>query len=1036
MYKNLSTKPVGENEFERATKWKEDDLLKKCYDAREGCESFVWVEGPPTANGRPGIHHAMARTLKDSVIKYKIMKGYQSWPRAGWDTHGLPVELEVEKELGFKNKFEIEEYGIEKFNKKCKESVFKYVSDWEDLSLRLGMTIDLDDSYITFDNNYIETGWHVLKSTFDRGLLFEGYKVVPWCPRCGTGLASHEVALGYQEDDVLTLTCKFRKKGTENEYYLAWTTTAWTLYSNVAIMVHPDLTYIWAKMLSGVHEGCVFCVAEGAADRVLGAGNYEIVRKETGKELENQEYETIFPEANVPEGNRFKVICGDFVVDTDGTGLVHSAPAFGEDDYVTGQKYDIVFFQPVDLEGKFTEGPWEGHFIMEDGLAVEIMKYLGDEKVYDKETIAHNYPHCWRCQTPLVYYANRSWYIGMSQLKDELVANNNTVNWWPPYVGDKRFGNWLADVKDWAISRNRYWGTPIPIWRCECSHLECIGSRKELVEKAIEDIDESIELHRPYVDDVHLKCPECGKTMSRIPEVMDCWFDSGCAPFAQWHWPFENTDDFDTDRFPADFICEGIDQTRGWFYSLMAVSTLMKNKSPYRNVLVNDLILDKNGKKMSKSRGNTVNPFELFEKYGADAAKWYLVSVSPAWTPTKFDEDGLKDTVSKFFGTLKNVYNFFVLYSNQDDVDCASLDVPYENRPELDRWILSKYNRLVETVTYEMDHYDHMKTVRAIQDFVTEDLSNWYIRRARRRFWGSEMTDDKKAVYKTTYEVLVGISKLMAPIACFLADEMYTNLTGEYSVHLADFPVADKDMIDVAAEDRMDTLRTIVSLGRGAREKEKLKVRQPLSAMLLDRSLEETVGDLAPLMMDELNVKEVQFVDDIKSYMSYELKPNFKAAGPALGSKVKAFGKALSEVDPESFVAELEDGCFLDLDGDKVTINKDLVDVKIIGKEGYAVGVEGGIQVAIATALDQELIDEGLAREVISKVQQMRKQKNFEMMDNIDLTLDADDEVKAAVEKFKEYIMTETLAKELSFEAVDDTYKINGHKTGISIEKA
>ena len=1036
MYKNLSTKPVGENEFERATKWKEDDLLKKCYDAREGCESFVWVEGPPTANGRPGIHHAMARTLKDSVIKYKIMKGYQSWPRAGWDTHGLPVELEVEKELGFKNKFEIEEYGIEKFNKKCKESVFKYVSDWEDLSLRLGMTIDLDDSYITFDNNYIETGWHVLKSTFDRGLLFEGYKVVPWCPRCGTGLASHEVALGYQEDDVLTLTCKFKKKGTENEYFLAWTTTAWTLYSNVAIMVHPDLTYIWAKMLSGVHEGCVFCVAEGAADRVLGAGNYEVVRKETGKDLENQEYETIFPEANVPEGNRFKVICGDFVVDTDGTGLVHSAPAFGEDDYITGQKYDIVFFQPVDLEGKFTEGPWEGHFIMEDGLAVEIMKYLGDEKVYDKETIAHNYPHCWRCQTPLVYYANRSWYIGMSQLKDELVANNNTVNWWPPYVGDKRFGNWLADVKDWAISRNRYWGTPIPIWRCECGHLECIGSRKELVEKAIEDIDESIELHRPYVDDVHLKCPECGKTMSRIPEVMDCWFDSGCAPFAQWHWPFENTDDFDTDRFPADFICEGIDQTRGWFYSLMAVSTLMKNKSPYRNVLVNDLILDKNGKKMSKSRGNTVNPFDLFEKYGADAAKWYLVSVSPAWTPTKFDEDGLKDTVSKFFGTLKNVYNFFVLYSNQDDVDCASLDVPYENRPELDRWILSKYNRLVETVTYEMDHYDHMKTVRAIQDFVTEDLSNWYIRRARRRFWGSEMTDDKKAVYKTTYEVLVGISKLMAPIACFLADEMYTNLTGEYSVHLADFPVADKDMIDVAAEDRMDTLRTIVSLGRGAREKEKLKVRQPLSAMLLDRSLEETVGDLAPLMMDELNVKEVQFVDDIKSYMSYELKPNFKAAGPALGSKVKAFGKALSEVDPESFVAELEDGCFLDLDGDKVTINKDLVDVKIIGKEGYAVGVEGGIQVAIATALDQELIDEGLAREVISKVQQMRKQKNFEMMDNIDLTLDADDEVKAAVEKFKEYIMTETLAKELSFEAADDTYKINGHKTGISIEKA
>ena len=1035
MYKNLSTKPVGELQHEQAMKWKEENFLQKCIDAREGCESFVWVEGPPTANGRPGIHHVMARTLKDSVLKYKIMRGYQVKPKGGWDTHGLPVELEVEKQLGFNNKQEIENYGIEKFNQKCKDSVFTYVSDWTDMSERMGMTLDMDNPYVTYHDDYIETGWWVLKNTFDRGLLFEGYKVVPWCPRCGTGLASHEVAQGYQEDSVLTLTCKFKKVGTENEYFLAWTTTAWTLYGNVAIMVNPNLKYVWAKLLNGPHEGDIVCVAEGAADRVLGEGNYEVVRVETGKEMELQEYEPIFPEANPPEGNIFKVICGDFVVDSDGTGLVHSAAAFGEDDYNCCKEYDIVFYQPVDLEGKFSEGPWKGRFIMEDGLAVEIMNYLGTDKVFAKETIDHNYPHCWRCQTPLVYYANPSWYIGMSQLKDDLVRNNNTVQWWPPFVGEGRFGNWLAEVKDWAISRNRYWGTPIPVWRCECGHLECVGSKKELIEKAVEDIDESIELHRPYVDDVHFVCPECGKQMERIPEVMDCWFDSGCAPFAQWHWPFEHAEDFESDRFPADFICEGIDQTRGWFYSLMAVSTLVKNQAPYKNVLVNDLILDKNGKKMSKSRGNTVNPFELFEKYGADAAKWYLVSVSPAWTPTKFDEDGLKDTVSKFFGTLRNVYNFFVLYSNQDDVDCASLDVPYADRPELDRWVLSKYNKLVETVLYEMDHYDHLKTVRAIQDFVTEDLSNWYIRRARRRFWGSEMTDDKKSVYATTYEVLVGVAKLMAPIACFLSDEIYTNLTGEYTVHTAMMPEVKKECIDEKAEERMDLLRSVVSLGRGAREKAKIKVRQPLSKILLDGKYEELIGDLTPLVMEELNVKEVEFVDDISNYMSYNHKPDFKAAGPVLGSKVKAFGAALASVDTKQFMQDVEGGLVMELDGEKVEVTKDLVDMRIEGEEGYEVGVDGGVAVAISTELTPELIDEGLAREIVSKVQQIRKQQDLEMMDNIKVTLKADDEVAAAVEKHKDYIMTETLATELNMGEAADEYKINGHATGIGVEK-
>ena len=800
-------------------------------------------------------------------------------------------------------------------------------------------------------------------------------------------------------------------------------------------MVNPDLTYVWAKMLNGPHEGDVVCVAENAADRVLGAGNYEVVRKETGKEMEYTEYEPLMPEAEVPgSGNKFIVTCGDFVTDGDGTGLVHSAPAFGEDDYNNGKNYNIEVFQPVDLEGKYTQGPWAGRFIMEEGLELEIMNYLGSERVFAKERIDHNYPHCWRCQTPLVYYANRSWYIGMSQLKDDLVRNNNTVEWWPPFVGERRFGNWLEEVKDWAISRNRYWGTPIPIWKCDCGHLECIGSKAELVEKTIEDIDESIELHRPYVDNVHIKCPECGKEMSRIPEVMDCWFDSGCAPFAQWHWPFEHADDFESARFPADFICEGIDQTRGWFYSLMAVSTLVKNCAPYKNVLVNDLILDKEGKKMSKSRGNTVNPFDLFEKYGADAAKWYLVSVSPAWTPTKFDEDGLKDTVSKFFGTLKNVYNFFVLYSNQDDVDCASLDVPYADRPELDRWILSKYNKLIDTVLYAMDHYDHMQTVRAIQDFVTEDLSNWYIRRARRRFWGSEMTDDKKSVYATTYEVLVGTAKLMAPIACFLADEIYTNLTGEYTVHTAMMPEVNADCIDEKAEERMDILRSIVSIGRGAREKAKIKVRQPLSKILLDSKYEELISDLTPLIKEELNVKEVGF-DDVSKYMQYNLKPDFKAAGPVLGSKVKAFGAALAGVDSKQFMADVEDGVMMDLDGETVKITKDLVDMRIEGEEGYSVGVDGGVAVAISTELTPELIDEGLAREIISKVQQMRKQKDLEMMDNITISLSADEEVAAAVDKHREYIMTETLATDIKLESGEGDVKINGHKTGITVEK-
>jgi len=1037
MFKKLSEKPVAEVQNEQVAKWKEEDLLKKCVDAREGETPFVFYEGPPTANGKPGIHHVMARTLKDSVCRYKTMQGFQVNRKAGWDTHGLPVEIEVEKQLNMSGKQDIEKYGIKEFNQKCRESVFTYTGMWREMTERMGYMVDLDDPYITLDDNYIETGWWILKKFFDEGLIYEGHKILPYCPRCGTGLASHEVAQGYKMVKVNTLTMKFKKVGAENEYFLAWTTTPWTLASNVALTVGPDIDYIKAKMTEGENEGNFFYVAKALADKVLGAGKYEVVEEMQGSDLEYMEYEQLMPFVKADK-KAFFVTCMDYVSVEDGTGIVHTAPAFGEDDYQCGRKYDLPVLQPVDEQGCYTDTPWKGHFVMEEGLDVEIIKYLAqDDKIFAKEKMEHNYPHCWRCGTPLVYYAKPSWYIEMSKLKDQLVANNATVNWFPDYVGEKRFGNWLAEVKDWAISRSRYWGTPIPIWRCECGHLHCVGSKEELVNLAMEDIDTSIELHRPYVDDVHIECPHCGKPMTRITEVMDCWFDSCAMPFAQWHYPFENKEAVETKLFPADFICEGIDQTRGWFYSLMAIATFIMGKSPYKNVLVNDLILDKEGKKMSKSRGNTVSPFELFDKYGADATRWYLLSVSPAWTPTKFDEDGLIDVVSKFFGTIKNVYNFFVLYSNQDDIDPASLEVPYADRPELDRWIISKYNQLVHDVTEYMDQYDHMKTVRAINEFVNEDLSNWYIRRARRRFYAEEMTLDKKSVYATTYEVLVGIAKMIAPIAPFISDEMYVNLTGEETVHIAYFPKADMSLVDKDVEERMDLVRALVTLGRGTREKEKIKVRQPLSEVLVDGKYEALISDLTPLITEELNVKTVVFENDLDKYMNFSLKPNFRAAGPVLGSKVKAFGGAMAKVNAAEFVAkmEAEGKVSIELDGETFDVTKDLVDIRIAAKEGFAVAMENNIFTILDTTLNQDLIDEGLARELVSKVQQLRKQKDFEMMDNIDIVVEADEEVKTAVEKHMEYITKETLAVSLTFAEAADKYDLNGHKTGISVEK-
>ncbi len=1035
-FQNLSAKPVADVQNEQVNHWKDTNLLKRSVEVREGNTPFVFYEGPPTANGRPGIHHVMARALKDSVCRYKTMQGYQVKRKGGWDTHGLPVEIEVEKQLQLSCKQDIEEYGIAEFNKKCRESVFVYEGLWREMSDRMGYMVDMDNPYITLDNDYIESCWWIIKEFFKNDMIYEGYKILPYCPRCGTGLASHEVAQGYKEVKVLTLIAKFKKKN-EDEYFLAWTTTPWTLASNVSLTVHPDVDYVKVRKISGDFTGEIYYLAKILADTVLGEGSYEILEEMKGKDLEYMEYEQLMPFIEVNK-KAFFVTCADYVTTSDGTGIVHTAPAFGEDDYQTGRRYDLPVPNPVDEDGNYTETPWIGRFVMEEGLDVEIIKWLAEEnKIFKKERLEHNYPHCWRCSTPLLYYAKPSWYIQMTKLRDELVANNNTVSWFPDFVGEKRFGNWLEEVKDWAISRNRYWGTPIPIWRCpDCGSLECVGSRAELVERSIESITEDIELHRPYVDDLHFTCAACGGTMNRVSEVMDCWFDSGAMPFAQHHYPFENAENFDK-LFPADFICEGIDQTRGWFYSLMAISTFIKGRAPYKNVLVNDLVLDKEGKKMSKSKGNTVDPFQLFDRYGADAMRWYLLSVSPAWSPTKFDEDGLKEVVGKFFGTLRNVYNFFVLYTNNDDINPAVLDIPYSQRPELDRWILSKYNRLIRSVTEDMDNYDHMKSVREIQYFVNEDFSNWYIRRARRRFYTEELTQDKQSVYATTYEVLVGITKLIAPFAPFISDEMFVKLTGEESVHISDFPVCREELMDVNTDERMDLVRDIVALGRGAREKEKIKVRQPLREVLIDGKYESKIADLTSLITDELNVKNVKFSNELSKYMNFSLKPDFKTAGPVFGKDIKGFAAALADVDPHEFSALLNrDGeALLSVNGQEMKVLKEHVDVRIDAKEGFAVAVENNLFAILDTALDEDLVAEGIARELISKVQQLRKQNDFEMMDNIRILIDADSEVAGVIESNKDYIMKETLAVEIVGAQDLQEYDINDHKTGLSVEK-
>ncbi|WP_195939852.1 isoleucine--tRNA ligase [Romboutsia sp. 1001713B170131_170501_G6] len=1031
-FKSLVDSSVKQAEAEVSKYWNDINILEKTLEKGKNDPSFVFYEGPPTANGNPGIHHVIARTLKDSVCRYQTMNGKQVKRKAGWDTHGLPVEIQVEKELGLSDKQEIEAYGIDKFNQKCRESVFTYEKQWRDMTERMAYEIDLDNPYITLDNNYIESVWWILNKFNKEGYVYEGHKILPYCPRCGTGLASHEVAQGYKEIKNNTVIAKFKRKDAE-EYFLAWTTTPWTLPSNVALTVGPEIDYIKVKQ-----NDEVYYVAKALANKVLGE-DYEVLEEMKGKDLEYIEYEQLMPFVEADK-KAFFLTCGDYVTTEDGTGIVHTAPAFGEDDYNLGRKYDLPVLQPVSEAGKFTTTPWEGKFVMEDGVDVEIIKWLhGENKLFSKEKVAHNYPHCWRCQTPLLYYAKPSWYIEMTKLKDQLIANNKTVEWYPNFVGEGRFGNWLENLNDWAISRSRYWGTPLNIWKCECGHRDSVGSREELAQKAIEEVDpKTVELHRPYVDNIHLKCECCGKPMTRVTDVIDCWFDSGSMPFAQHHYPFENKENFE-ELFPADFICEGIDQTRGWFYSLLAISTFVMGKAPYKRVLVNDLVLDKEGKKMSKSRGNTVNPFELFDQYGADALRWYLLYVSPPWTPTRFDVDGLKEVQSKFLGTMKNVYNFFALYANTDNINPTDFFVEYKDRPELDRWILSKFNNLKKEVEENLEIFELNKTVRTIQEFINEDLSNWYIRRSRRRFWATELTEDKKSVYNTTYEILTELCKLIAPFTPYISEEIYRNLTNEVSVHLSTYPKANLDLINNELEEKMDLVKNLVTLGRASREATRIKVRQPIQKVLVDGKFESTISDVVDLIKEELNVKEVVFAKDLSEYMNFSLKPNFKVLGPILGANMKFFAGALNKLNPNEVVPKLENGesFAVDINGESFEFNKDHVLINISAKEGFNVTMENNLFVILDTTLTTQLIEEGYAREFISKIQQIRKSNNFDVLDNIVIEFNSDDEIAKAVENYDEYIKSETLAVEIN-RVEDETlesHNLNDHMTGIKVIK-
>ncbi len=1035
MYQKVSTDLKFVDREKKTEKfWEENDIFRKSMENRKEGETYTFYDGPPTANGKPHIGHVLTRVIKDMIPRYRTMKGYMVPRKAGWDTHGLPVELEVEKLLGLDGKEQIEEYGLEPFIKHCKDSVWKYKGMWEDFSATVGFWADMDNPYVTYDNNFIESEWWALKQIWDKGLLYKGYKIVPYCPRCGTPLSSHEVAQGYKDVKERSAIVRFKVKG-EDAYFLAWTTTPWTLPSNVALCVNPNETYVKVK-----NDGYTYYMAQALVDTVL-EGDVEVVETYVGKDLENKEYEPLFPFVELNK-RAYYVTCADYVTLTDGTGVVHIAPAFGEDDAQVGRRYDLPFLQLVDEKGEMTEEtPWAGTFCKKaDPMVLEDLEKRG--LLFAAPNFEHSYPHCWRCDTPLIYYARESWFIKMTEVKEDLIRNNNTINWIPESIGKGRFGDWLENVQDWGISRNRYWGTPLNVWECECGHMHSIGSIEEL--KSMSDnCPDDIELHRPFIDAVTIKCPHCGKEMHRVPEVIDCWFDSGAMPFAQHHYPFENKDLFEQ-QFPADFISEAVDQTRGWFYSLLAISTLVFNKAPYKNVIVLGHVQDEKGQKMSKSKGNAVDPFEALEQYGADAIRWYFYINSAPWLPNRFHGKIVTEGQRKFMGTLWNTYAFFVLYAEIDQFDATKYQLEYEKLPVMDKWLLSKLNTLIKTVDTNLENYRIPESARALQEFV-DDMSNWYVRRSRERFWAKGMPQDKINAYMTLYTALVTVAKVAAPMIPFMTEDIYQNLVRSIdkeapeSIHLCDFPVADEALIDRELEENMDEVLKLVVMGRACRNTANIKNRQPIGKMFVKSSV--TLPEFyQEIVEEELNVKEMEFTDDVRAFTSYTFKPQLKTVGPKYGKMLGGIKAALENLDGNKAMDELnETGSLkLDVNGQEVTLFKEDLLIDMAQMEGYVSESDNGVTVVLDTNLTEELLEEGFVREIISKIQTMRKEADFEVTDKIKVYYEGTEKANEVFAKYQTEIMGEVLATEMKQEIPAGYVKewnINGEKVNMGVQR-
>ncbi len=1018
--------------------WEENNIFEKSISLADNDKTFTFYDGPPTANGKPHIGHILTRAIKDLIPRYRTMKGYKVLRKAGWDTHGLPVELEIEKQLGISGKPQIENYGVEPFIKKCKESVWTYEEQWKKVSKRVGYWADMDNPYITYDNNYIESVWWALKQIWDKGLLYKGHKVVPYCPRCGTALSSHEVAQGYKDVKDKSAYAKFKLKDKDNEYFIAWTTTPWTLPSNVALVVNAKEDYVRVKL-----ENEIYIVAEALVKKVFEDKEYEILETFKGSTLEYKEYEPIFNFVNNIDKKAWFVTCDDYVTLTDGTGIVHCAPAFGEDDSRIGKNYDLPFVQLVNEQGNFVDEvtPWAGMFVKDADIPI-LKELKSTGKLYKSESYEHSYPFCWRCDTPLLYYARDTWFIKMTSLREKLVKNNNTVNWFPENIKQGRFGNFLENVIDWGLSRERYWGTPLPIWQCECGYTHTIGSIEEL-RKMGDNVPENIELHKPYIDNIELNCPKCNGKMKRVSEVIDCWFDSGSMPFAQWHYPFENKEIFEK-NFPANFISEAVDQTRGWFYTLMAISTLIFDKSPYENVVVLGHVQDKNGQKMSKHKGNVIDPWEVLNKQGADAVRWYFYANSSPWLPSRFYDEAVNEYQRRFMGTLWNTYAFYILYANIDNFNPMEYKLEKDKLSEIDRWILSKLNTLIINVDNCLENYKITEPARALDEFV-DDLSNWYVRRSRERFWASGMEQDKINAYMTLNHVLITLSKLSAPFIPFMAEELYQNLVvsidsnAPESVHLCKFPESDKEFINKELEENMSRVLDIVVLGRAARNSSNMKNRQPLQTLYLKCNF-KLDDNFVEIIKEELNIKEVIFKEDVSEFTSYKFKPQLRTVGPKYGKIVGKISEFLSKEDGLKLKEELDSGSIkFNIDGQEVILEEEDILIEPIKKDGYETQSDKGITVVLDTKLTDKLIEEGFVREIVSKIQTMRKEANFEVMDKINIYYSNSSIISNIIKNNKDEILSDVLAVSIEEKDVDTGYKkhwnINGEDVNLIVEK-